>query len=406
MPPKKQKRALDPEHKAKLKRAHIAKKPNATLWELNDVGLSAWTRRPLCECELGLIAIESHSPGRITARSSTIQDAFLTISVPKQKFADLVAGQGYSLASSVAIRHHENKDLDQILKQQEIEKQQALEEQQRLEAERQKREKEAAEALEALRLRNAGFITLYYDNSEQKKDFRRRRQLGLTTPSFQHVPGRRVTRGTNLAVNTSFGANGNAISPASPVKNHFGFPTGVVPPLTPADTDSRRQSLFEGRPTMSSVPDTTGGVQSAIKDVIDGLFVLQQHVSGYRAENEDRLVLQVEDVAEKLSTLEEVVTKPDNPLHDVKVAPDIIDYVDDGRNPDIFTRDFVELVQRGNSVMNGKQKAFKDFSKIFATTLKQEFEGMDAEVDMIMGEADKEERNGKWMDKELQNGRA
>jgi hypothetical protein len=33
--------------------------------------------------------------------------------------------------------------------------------------------------------------------------------------------------------------------------------------------------------------------------------------------------------------------------------PEIIDYVDSARNPDIYTREFVELVQRGNQDLRG-----------------------------------------------------
>ena len=54
------------------------------------------------------------------------------------------------------------------------------------------------------------------------------------------------------------------------------------------------------------------------------------------------------------------------------IPPEIIDYVDDGRNPDIYTREFVELVQRGNAVINGKREAFADFSRIFADKLVEE----------------------------------
>src|ERR1700712_1273701 len=42
-------------------------------------------------------------------------------------------------------------------------------------------------------------------------------------------------------------------------------------------------------------------------------------------------------------------TDPSNPsLASIQLPPEIIDYVDSARNPDIYTREFVELVQRGN----------------------------------------------------------
>lgn len=158
--------------------------------------------------------------------------------------------------------------------------------------------------------------------------------------------------------------------------------------------------------TMSGKPSVdTGGVDDSIKDVIQNLFVMQQHVASFRPEIQDGLHRKVEDLAVSLQNLDDLVANPSNPIHNIKIAPDIIDYVDDGRNPDIYTRDFVELVQRGNSVMNGKQQAFRNFSKIFAKALKDNFDGMDEEVDLIMENAGMEEKNGRFVEKQ-QNGSA
>ena len=46
------------------------------------------------------------------------------------------------------------------------------------------------------------------------------------------------------------------------------------------------------------------------------------------------------------------------------IPPDIIAYVEQGRNPDIYTREFVELVQKRNSMLKGKIEAFQSFAGI------------------------------------------
>lgn len=150
----------------------------------------------------------------------------------------------------------------------------------------------------------------------------------------------------------------------------------------------------------------TGGVDESIKDVIQNLFVMQQHVASFRPEIQEGLNRKVEDLAVSLQKLDDLVAQSSNPVHSIKIAPDIIDYVDDGRNPDIYTRDFVELVQRGNAVLNGKQRAFRNFSKIYAKALKDNFEGMDEEVDSIMENAGMEEKNGKFVEKHQNGGAA
>ena len=47
-----------------------------------------------------------------------------------------------------------------------------------------------------------------------------------------------------------------------------------------------------------------------------------------------------------------------------QIPHEIIDYVEDGRNPDIYTREFVELAQRGNQYLRSKCEAFARFRDI------------------------------------------
>lgn len=48
------------------------------------------------------------------------------------------------------------------------------------------------------------------------------------------------------------------------------------------------------------------------------------------------------------------------------MPPELLEYVEAGRNPDIYTREFVELVRRGNQLMRGKLHAFRSFRDILA----------------------------------------
>lgn len=48
------------------------------------------------------------------------------------------------------------------------------------------------------------------------------------------------------------------------------------------------------------------------------------------------------------------------------IPPELLEYVENGRNPDIYTREFVELVRRGNQLMRGKLNAFGSFRDVLA----------------------------------------
>lgn len=45
---------------------------------------------------------------------------------------------------------------------------------------------------------------------------------------------------------------------------------------------------------------------------------------------------------------------------------DIIQFVQEGRNPDIYTREFVEFTMRNNQQLKGKQDAFAAFRAVLA----------------------------------------
>ncbi|KAI1653183.1 mediator complex, subunit Med10 [Daldinia decipiens] len=54
-----------------------------------------------------------------------------------------------------------------------------------------------------------------------------------------------------------------------------------------------------------------------------------------------------------------------------RVPPELVEYVENGRNPDIYTREFVEAVRRGNQLMRGKQAAFASFRNVLAAEMER-----------------------------------
>ncbi|KAF1981476.1 hypothetical protein K402DRAFT_234146 [Aulographum hederae CBS 113979] len=50
----------------------------------------------------------------------------------------------------------------------------------------------------------------------------------------------------------------------------------------------------------------------------------------------------------------------------LEIPAEIVAYVEDGRNPDIYTREFVESVQKGNQRMRGREQAFAGFRDCLA----------------------------------------
>ena len=157
--------------------------------------------------------------------------------------------------------------------------------------------------------------------------------------------------------------------------------------------------------TMAPVRDPTD-VSNKIKDVIQNLYDVQSQTHGFVPETQGLLIDKMAELTQSLADLQRLTDRnisPSNPVQGIDLAPEIVDYVDDGRNPDIFTRDFVELVQRGNAVVNGKKQAFRDFSQVYAKALKEGIGGVEKGVDMVMENAGIEQ-DGDEKEHEKENG--
>ncbi|PYH82213.1 putative mediator of RNA polymerase II transcription subunit 10 [Aspergillus uvarum CBS 121591] len=145
-------------------------------------------------------------------------------------------------------------------------------------------------------------------------------------------------------------------------------------------------------------PVTLTTVDHDLKEIIQHLFEIQSAVHGYLGpETQQELVRKIKNLTLALQTLQThtaptnpdaTATKSTNPqdpsLGSVQLPPEIIDYVDAARNPDIYTREFVELVQRGNQDLKGKTEAFRGFRDVLAREIRGAMPECRGEVRRVM----------------------
>ncbi|CAD6577094.1 MAG: RNA polymerase II mediator complex subunit [Alectoria sarmentosa] len=136
------------------------------------------------------------------------------------------------------------------------------------------------------------------------------------------------------------------------------------------------------------MPDNS--IDDRLKDVIQNLFEIQSAVHGYLGpETQQQLVRKIHQLTTSLSTL-----STSSSALPISLPPEIIDYIDQGRNPDIYTRELVEAVQRSNQYLKGKSEAFAGFRDILAEEMikgipdcKGDVERILAGNDLVVGEA-------------------
>lgn len=68
------------------------------------------------------------------------------------------------------------------------------------------------------------------------------------------------------------------------------------------------------------------------------------------------------------------------------VPPELLEYVENGRNPDIYTREFVELVRRGNQLMKGRGSAFAQFRDVLAREMLSAMPELREDVHRVVAE--------------------
>ncbi|KAF4308491.1 RNA polymerase II mediator complex subunit [Botryosphaeria dothidea] len=121
-------------------------------------------------------------------------------------------------------------------------------------------------------------------------------------------------------------------------------------------------------------------VDGQIKKVIQNLFQLVVQVHDYQGTNtEDAMKREITNL---LANLLQLSREAGN--LSLQIPPEIISYVENGRNPDIYTREFAELVQKNNQKLKGKSDAFAQFRDILAKKIITAFPDMDEDARRVV----------------------
>ncbi|KAL9114328.1 MAG: hypothetical protein Q9227_001750 [Pyrenula ochraceoflavens] len=149
-----------------------------------------------------------------------------------------------------------------------------------------------------------------------------------------------------------------------------------------------------GRSEEEMAPVEKANVNDELKSVIHHLYEFQLIANGYQPESNKQLERKVHEIATALGDLSSLTLPAENDSSTTtasiqygKVPAEILDYVDSGRNPDIYTREFVEVVQKGNATLNGRRKAFGSFAQILGEEMREHMPETKNEVDKVLNAA-------------------
>ncbi|CAK1356097.1 Mediator of RNA polymerase II transcription subunit 10 [Cercospora beticola] len=110
---------------------------------------------------------------------------------------------------------------------------------------------------------------------------------------------------------------------------------------------------------------TLDEVNKELRAIITNLYMVLCQAHEYQGPNTNQaLQREMKDLLQNLKNLSQKAQ-----LLPTHVPKDIIDYVELARNPDVYTREFVEVVMRHNQEQKGRNEAYGDFHDILAQTI-------------------------------------
>lgn len=128
-----------------------------------------------------------------------------------------------------------------------------------------------------------------------------------------------------------------------------------------------------------------GKLQDEISGIIETFVHLGVQVHDFQGTEEAKLGL-ANHINRSIIKLRDISNH--NDLASIYIPGDLLNYIQDGRNPDIYTREFVEVVRKVNQFLNGKAQAFLHFRDALASAIKQEFPELAPELEMIKKKTD------------------
>ncbi|KAI8963968.1 mediator complex, subunit Med10 [Daldinia sp. FL1419] len=138
-------------------------------------------------------------------------------------------------------------------------------------------------------------------------------------------------------------------------------------PMTRVDHDALEQQLKDTIQTLTNVLVQVTNFDSSLPPPSSSSSPSPSALPT-PSSSRDVIASELRTLSANLQSIHQRATDPRLPALP-RVPPELVEYVENGRNPDIYTREFVEAVRRGNQLMRGKQSAFASFRDVLAAEM-------------------------------------
>jgi len=96
-------------------------------------------------------------------------------------------------------------------------------------------------------------------------------------------------------------------------------------------------------------------VEAQLKDIVQNLYnLIVQAYDHHGSKTQEAMKREIQSLIQNLVKLARTA-----PSVNINIPLEVMSYVENSRNPDIFTREFVETVQRMNQMLYGRVDAYR-----------------------------------------------
>lgn len=125
----------------------------------------------------------------------------------------------------------------------------------------------------------------------------------------------------------------------------------------------------------------TDEVKEQLKQIIETQIELGILVHDFQATVEGK-----EGLLERINVLTNQFQQLNQSAYNLqnKTVPlDIVEYIENGRNPDVYTREFVELLAKQNQYVKGKMLAMNHFRDTLSSQIKDAYPDLESSINDI-----------------------
>ncbi|KXN72599.1 hypothetical protein CONCODRAFT_77689 [Conidiobolus coronatus NRRL 28638] len=108
--------------------------------------------------------------------------------------------------------------------------------------------------------------------------------------------------------------------------------------------------------------------EKELENLNEALLDIGITMHDYTKQREPIVQERINDLVNRFRVIDNIVSELD-----IMVPYDVINYLENGKNPDLFTRDFIERAAAENHFTKGKIAAHKDFYNILKEELNSTF---------------------------------